>query len=146
MRFLVLIDNINNWIGKFVSMWIFALIGMLIFEITVRYAFNSPTIWVHETSQHVFGAYSLLAGAYVLLRLQHVKVDLIYQRFSLRGRAIIDSITYLLFFMFIGIMLVEGIPIALKAIELQEVSSTPFHPYTGVSTAHGPGARRYGSQ
>lgn len=121
------IDAISEWSGKLVSVLILFMMVVLLTEVTLRYVFNAPTIWAHETSQHMFGAYSVLAGAYVLLHFQHVRVDVIYARFSPRGRAIADSITYLLFFLFCGLMLKYGIDIATTAVKVKETTITYWH-------------------
>ncbi|MFH1933945.1 MAG: TRAP transporter small permease subunit [Pseudomonadota bacterium] len=126
-RVLHVIDGVSEWSGKLVSMLIFFMTGVLFLEVTLRYVFNAPTIWAHELSVHLFGAYSVLAGAYVLLHHQHIKIDIIYGLFSPRGRAIIDSVTYLLFFVFIVALLRYGIMTAWRAVELrQTVSPSPW--------------------
>lgn len=108
-------------------MLIYFMVAILFLEVSLRYLFNAPTIWAHELSTHLFGAYSALAGAYVLRHNQHVKVDLIYQTFSPRGRAIIDSFTYLVFFLIMWVTLRYGWMFALRAIELrQTVSPSPW--------------------
>lgn len=122
------IDKVSEWSGRVLSMFILIITGILMYEITMRYVFNAPTIWAHETCQHLFASFSMLAGAYVLLYRQHIKVDVIYARFSPRGRAIIDSITYLFFFLFCGLMLYHGIKIAAHSVQLMEVSFSPFAP------------------
>ena len=121
------VDIVSEWSGKLVSILIFFMTGVLFLEVMLRYVFNAPTIWAHELTLHLFGAYSVLAGAYVLLHHQHVNIDIIYDRFSPRGRAIIDSVTYLLFFLFIVVMLRYGIMTAWRAVELrQTVSPSPW--------------------
>lgn len=122
------IDAVSDWSGKLVSFLILFMMVILLVEITLRYVFNAPTIWAHETSQHLFGAYSVIAGAYVLLHFQHVKVDVIYARFSPRGQAIANSVTYLFFFLFVGLMLRYGIDIAWHAVEIKELSFSPWGP------------------
>jgi TRAP-type mannitol/chloroaromatic compound transport system permease small subunit len=124
---LAVIDSISEWSGKLVSFLIVFIMTILLFEVALRFVLNSPTIWAHELSMHFFGAYSVLAGAYVLLHDQHVKIDIIYLRFSPRGRAILDVVTYMLFFLFIAIMLRYGYMIAWRAIQLkQTVSPSPW--------------------
>ena len=122
------IDTISEWSGKIVSLLILVMVGVLLYEITLRYVFNAPTIWAHETSQHLFAAYSVLAGAYVLLHFEHVKVDILYSRLSLRARAILDSITYLMFFLFVIVMLVYGVQLASFAVKIKAASHTAWGP------------------
>lgn len=126
-RVLAIIDSISEWSGKLISVFIFFLAFFLLYDVILRFAFNAPTIWCHEMALHVFGAYSVLAGPYVLLHGGHVKIDIFYNLFSPRGKAIIDSITYPLFFMFMGLLFWHGYHIGMRAFELkQTVSPSPW--------------------
>lgn len=126
-RFLSIIDAISEWSGKLISGFIFLLAFLLLYDVIMRFAFNAPTIWCHELALHIFGAYAILAGPYALLHDEHVKIDIVYNQFSPRGRAIIDSVTYPIFFMFIGLLLWHGSHIAARSFELkQTVSPSPW--------------------
>lgn len=126
-RILAGIDFMSEWSGKIVSVLIVFIMAILLFEVAMRFVFNAPTIWAHELSMHFFGFYSVIAGAYVLLHDQHVKIDIIYLRLPVRARAILDSFTYIFFFLFILIMLRYGIMIGWRAVELkQSVSPSPW--------------------
>lgn len=126
--FLKLIDEINEKIGKAVSYLIILLGVVILYEIIARYIFNRPTIWVHETAQMIFGAYAILLGAYALRRGGHVNVDILYGRFSPRTRAVIDLFTWLLFYIFCGLILVKGWDMAWDSYRLGETDSTVFAP------------------
>lgn len=126
-RILAAIDSVSEWSGKLISVLIVFIMAILLYEVAMRFVFNAPTNWAHELSLHLFGFLSVLAGAYVHLYNQHVKIDIIFNRFSPRTRAIIDSVTYLFFFLFIGVMLRYGFVIAVRAVELrQTVSPSPW--------------------
>jgi len=127
LRLLHGIDAINERAGKAISILVVCMTGILCWEVILRYAFNAPTIWAHEVSCHIFAAYSVLGGAYVLLVNEHVRSDVVYARFSPRGRAILDLVTFPLFFMLLGIILVEGVPMALSSIEVREVTVSFLH-------------------
>ncbi len=126
-RILSIIDSISEWSGRLISVLVFFLAFFLLYDVIMRFAFNAPTIWCHELALHLFGAYAVIAGAYVLLHDEHVKIDIVYNLFSPRGRAIIDSFTYPLFFMFIGLLFWHGLHIGVRAFELkQTVSPSPW--------------------
>jgi TRAP-type mannitol/chloroaromatic compound transport system permease small subunit len=127
-RFLQAIDRINEQTGKVVSYLILFLVGVILYEILVRYLFNSPTIWAHETSQMIYGAYVILLGGYVLQRGGHVNVDILYHRFKPRTRAIIDLFTWLLFFYFCGLLLWKGGEMAWDSFKVLETEPTAFAP------------------
>lgn len=125
-RFLASIDVTSEWSGKAVSILILSAMIILLGEITGRYVFHSPSIWAHETSQHIFGAYSVLAGAYVLLHFEHIRVDIVYARLSPRGQAITNSITYLLFFLAMGLLLKYSLQMAWHSVAIKELCHSPW--------------------
>lgn len=51
---------------------------------------------VTELQWHLFGVLTLLGGTYALHHDTHVRVDLVYQKLSPRGRAIVDILGHLL--------------------------------------------------
>ena len=127
-KFLKFIDQMNELIGKAISYLILVLVGVIVYEIVARYFFNSPTIWAHEISQMVYGAYVILLGGYLQQRNGHVNVDILYLRFKPRTRAIIDLFTWLLFFAFCGVILVKGGEMAWDSFLYRETDSTVFAP------------------
>ncbi|MCF7935980.1 MAG: TRAP transporter small permease subunit [Synergistales bacterium] len=116
------IDIINEKIGKIFSLLILAMIAMLCYEVIMRYMFDSPTIWVHEISAHIFGMYAVLGGGFVLLHRDHIKSDVLYAQFSPRVQAIFDVITFPFFFILMGIIFVEGFKMAATSISVGETT------------------------
>ena len=96
------------------------------YEVIARFAFNSPTNWVHESMFLMYGMQYMLAGAFAYREDQHVRVDVIYAKFSPRGKAIADIITSVFFFIFITTMLWTGWKFASDAVSLGEVSFTEW--------------------
>lgn len=127
-KLLTLIDSFSDWSGKILSYFIFFVIVLLLYEIISRYFFDRPTIWVHETSKLMFGAASVLMGAYCLLHHQHIRIDVIYGRFSPRVKAAIDCFTLLFIIFFAGLMVIYGIPFAKQAFDLGETPIMAFKP------------------
>jgi len=91
-------ENINHWAGQ-----------ITLYLVVLRYIFNSPTIWAFEVSNFLFGGIIILGGGYLLLHKGHVSVDIIYNRLSVRGKAILDLCTAPLFFLFVGVLMWQGI-------------------------------------
>src|SRR3546814_20585741 len=82
----------NGFAGHYVAYLSVLAVAAYYFEVVARYIFNSPTNWVHESMFLMFGMQYLLSGGYVLREDSHVRVDVIYERFSERTKAIIDPI------------------------------------------------------
>ena len=74
----------------------------------------------------MFGIQYMLAGAYAYRDETHVRVDIVYSKLSVRGRAICDVITSAFFFLFTGTMMITGWRFARDAIGLGEASFTEW--------------------
>jgi len=102
------IDAANNFIGKSVS-WLI-LVAVLISAINAvsRKLFNvSSNAWL-EAQWYLFSAVFLIAAGYTLLHSEHVKVDLLYSRYSRRTQLLVEifgTIFFLLPFCLITIYL-----------------------------------------
>lgn len=122
------IDSLNDWVGNFLSYFLFLFFGLLFIEVILRYFFNSPTVWANELAQMLFGAYAILAGGYILRTGGHVNVDILYSRLSRKSRATLDIITSLLFFLFCGMLLVYGGSLAWDSLSRFEHSQSAWNP------------------
>lgn len=102
------IDGISEWSGKICSFLVYFGIAMLVFEVIARYFFSAPTVWAHGYSQRLFGSYFILVGAYTLLKNGHVRIDIIYQRFSLRKRAFFDFLNASMLLIWTFVLIKDG--------------------------------------
>jgi len=127
-KFIRTIDAINDWVGRFLSYFLFAFFVLLFIEVILRYFFNSPTVWANELAQMLFGAYAILGGGYILLTGGHVNVDIVYTRFSAKTRAAVDIVTSTLFFLFCGMLLVYGGSLAWDSLSRFEHSQSAWNP------------------
>lgn len=100
-----LLDWISDRTGLFVALWSVMAVLAYTYEVTARYLFNMPTIWVHEASFLLFGMQYMVAGAYGLLHGSHVRVDVLYTKLSLRRQAALSVFTSVFFFIFIAAMM-----------------------------------------
>lgn len=122
------INRVTEWSGKILLWFPWIVAGIILWEIILRTLFNLPTIWAHELSLMVFGALSVLAGAYALKYRGHVNMDLFYSRLSPRGKMIMDLITFPLFLCFCGILLWQGWSFAWRSIMIWEYSQSNWAP------------------
>ena len=103
-----IIDRVSLHCGEFVALWSVIAVFIYYYEVVARYVFNSPTNWAHESMFLMFGMQYLVAGSYAMLTGSHVRVDIFYARLSRRGKAIVDLLTSVFFFIFAGTLLVTG--------------------------------------
>ena len=95
------IDKISEYSGVFIAFWTVNAVVFYFYEVVMRYAFNMPTIWVHEASFLLFGMQYLMTGAYAMLHGAHVRVDILYVKLPPRGRVGMDIFTSVFFFIFV---------------------------------------------
>ncbi|MEP6836573.1 MAG: TRAP transporter small permease subunit [Bradyrhizobium sp.] len=98
------IEWVNMRAGEYAAYWAVISVFVYYYEVIARFAFNSPTNWVHESMFLMYGMQYMLAGAYAYREDQHVRVDVIYTKFSPRGKAVADIVTSVFFFIFIGVL------------------------------------------
>ncbi|HSP57542.1 MAG TPA: TRAP transporter small permease subunit [Halomonas sp.] len=122
------VDAFNRRVGRLVMLLIFVMMGVLLYGSISRSLFNSPLIWGIEVSQFLMAAYYLLGGAYSLQMDAHVRMDLYYSRWSDRTRALVDVMTMLLLFVFLGALLTGGISSTGYALRYDETSYTTWGP------------------
>jgi TRAP-type mannitol/chloroaromatic compound transport system permease small subunit len=121
-----IVSMINGFTGEFVAYWSLIAVFVYYYEVITRYIFNSPTNWAHESMFLMFGMQYLLAGGFVLREGGHVRVDVIYSRLPKRGKAMVDILTSVFFFIFMLTLLVTGWTFFRDSYEVGEVSFTEW--------------------
>ncbi len=116
------IDALSGATGSFVAYWSVIAVLVYYYEVIARYVFNSPTNWAHESMFLMFGMQYLISGAYALLEVSHVGVDVLYEKLGERAKAITDVITSAFFFVFALTLLITGMIFGLDSIDVLEVS------------------------
>ena len=91
------IDKVNEWVGRGVA-WVTLCLVLVVFaDVVMRYLFNTSFVFTQELEWHIFGFIFLIGAGYTLLHDGHVRVDIIYQRLGLKGRAWINLAGVILF-------------------------------------------------
>ncbi len=118
---------LNEWSGKLAAYMIYPATLILVYEVMARYLLNAPTIWAHGTSQRIFGIYFLLGAPYVMMQNGHIRMDIFYNKFSPRTRAIVDIITSPMLFATIFVLVYFGWDFAQASLKALETCNTPFN-------------------
>jgi TRAP-type mannitol/chloroaromatic compound transport system permease small subunit len=99
------IDTVAAWTGRATAWLIIPMTIAVTWEVASRRFFNAPTIWAFDVTYMLYGTHFMLGTAYTLMRIGHVRVDMLYQGWSIRRQNIIDAIGYFFFFFPAMIML-----------------------------------------
>jgi TRAP-type mannitol/chloroaromatic compound transport system permease small subunit len=98
MKTIRVIDTMGDWCGRVVSYLILPMICIVSWEVFARYALNAPTIWAYDATYMLYGAHFMLGCAYTLLYCGHIRTDMLWEKFSVRKKGLIDAIAYVAFF------------------------------------------------
>ena len=102
------ITSVNVYFMKAYRFLIIVMMVGMVYEVFARYAFDSPTVWSYEFTGMLVGPLWLFAAGYTMVHNEHIRLDLVYNRFPLRVQGGIDMFTWLLFFFFIGSVMYYG--------------------------------------
>ena len=123
------IDAINEWTGRICSWTLVVLAILVVLEVILRRFVNSPTIWNFEVTKQLYGFHFMIIAGYALLHKSHVSIDILYGKCSERKKAILDIISYTIFFFpFLLIVLYQGIKYAARSWAIYETSWSVFGP------------------
>jgi len=133
-RFLRLIENFIEWTGRICSWTVAVLTGLVVFEVIMRYIVNRPTIWSFELCIMLYAFHFMIVAAYTLLYKAHVSVDFFWERLPPRAQAILDVVSYSIFFFpFTIVVFIEGYNFAATSWATREASwsvwGPPMYPY-----------------
>ncbi len=123
---ITIIGMISKWSGLIFCYLAIPGMLVLVYEVCARYLFNAPTLWGHGVSQRIFAVYYLIGAAYVLYYNGHIRMDILYNRLSLRKRAIIDLVSSPLFYVTVLVLLWQGFDFAWTSVMQLEPCNTPF--------------------
>lgn len=118
-RLIVAIGQTSAWL------WL-AVLGVVLSNVFSRFVLARGSIALEELSWHLFGAAMMLSLAYAVVRDDHVRVDVLREKFSLRLQAQIELAGIVLLALpIIGLMIDSLIPYAYTAFVYQEHSQAP---------------------
>jgi TRAP-type mannitol/chloroaromatic compound transport system permease small subunit len=121
MALVRVIDKINTWVARAMATLIVPLLGLTMYEVIMRYVVHDPPLWGSQALLLIWFPVALLSGGYVLRIKGHVKLDLLYARWSPRGQAISDVATFAAFLLFTGVLAVVAIEAAWKSTAMREL-------------------------
>ncbi|MGC1952177.1 MAG: TRAP transporter small permease subunit [Gammaproteobacteria bacterium] len=117
------IDRLNEKVGQFVYWLILAAVLISAGNAVARKLFNLSSNAFLEVQWYLFAAVFLLGAGYTLLRNEHVRIDVLSQRWSARTRARIDIVGAVFFLLPINALILWlSWPMLMESFARQEVS------------------------
>ncbi len=121
------VDAVNRVAGRIAMYLIFAMMGILLYSSITKTLFIPP-LWTLEMAQFTMVAYYLLGGGHAIQIHSHVRMDLLYGRWSERTRAIVDAVTVLFLIVYLLLLLYGGFSSTSYALQYGEKSYSSWAP------------------
>ncbi len=104
-----LCDAVYATIRIVVTALLLMMVAVIFYQIVLRYAFSSATIWAEEFARYAFIWIVLLGSANALRRFRHIRIDFLVNMFQPRIQTAIDMFNMVLITGFLVVLLVYGI-------------------------------------
>ncbi|OZG74164.1 C4-dicarboxylate ABC transporter permease [Hahella sp. CCB-MM4] len=100
-----LLDRSISWLGQKLSLLFILVVAISFYEVIMRYVFDAPTTWVHETATFIGAALFVVGGLYAYANDHHVRVVVIYDAVGQTARQWLKLLHHLLGLSFCGMMI-----------------------------------------
>ena len=120
------LDAVIDRIGSLASwLWVIT-VGFILYSVISRYAFSQGSVMLEEIQWHLAGAAWLVGLSYTFVHDDHVRVDVLHERLSLKSQAWIECFGILLLLLpFLVFALIEVTPYAFSSFQQGEHSQAP---------------------
>jgi TRAP-type mannitol/chloroaromatic compound transport system permease small subunit len=99
------IDCFTEWMGRIIAWLTLAMMIVTCTVVVMRYFLETGSIALQESVTYMHAMVFLLGASYTLKRGGHVRVDILYQKFSPRGQALVDALGTLLFLVPVSLLI-----------------------------------------
>lgn len=123
------ISALNEKIGFISSFLVLPLVGVVCFEVVMRYGFDAPTVWAFEMTTFLYGMHYMLTLGYAHKHEGHVAIDVFEARLPKRARTILRIVANLVLFIpTIGMLTVWSVIYASTSWHQWELASSSWAP------------------
>lgn len=120
------LDRFSNLVGWISAALLLVLLVNVFFDAIMRYFFRSGWIALQELEWHIFSVVFLFGIAYALKEDGHVRVDVFYDRFSPKWKAVVNIAGTLLFLIPLSLLIINGsLWYVQEAYTMNEISGDP---------------------
>jgi TRAP-type mannitol/chloroaromatic compound transport system permease small subunit len=122
----MLLEKIIKKIGDTCSWLSFILVILISLDVFLRYVFNFSSASLYELEWHMFAVIFMIGSSLTLQKDEHVRVDVFYNKFSDKGKNIINLIGNIIFLLpFSLVIFYTSIPFVEDSFRVLESSPDP---------------------
>jgi TRAP-type mannitol/chloroaromatic compound transport system permease small subunit len=119
------IDAFIDTVGRITAWSSLALAAVMGSNVLLRYVFHTGTVWSQELEWHLMAPICLFGMSYALRHGEHVRVDVVFARFSRRSKDFVEFVSALLLMVFSLIVIWLSISYVMQSWSIGEGSANP---------------------
>ncbi len=124
VKFLRIVDLVSKALSNAVSLLFLPLTLISVYEVAMRYLFNSPTTWAWDVNVQLFCLIVVFGSANTLLQRGHVVMDIFIIQLSEKTQVVLRLGVYLVFIFSLGAVAWQTAIFAWRSILIHERAST----------------------
>ena len=122
-------DTIFKKINKFIEIFLVIIFALLVFDVLwqvfSRYVLNTSFAFTEEFARFALIWLSILGAAYLNAKREHLSMDFLYQKFSVKMQKKVAVLIEVLIFLFaLVIMVIGGFNLVYTTLHLEQLSGT----------------------
>ncbi len=119
-------DTLSRVLGRVLAIIYLLMTLNVFFDVVMRYFFHNSSVGMQEMEWHLFSIIILFGMSVALLEEGHVRVDFLYDRFSVRTKAVINIIGTVFFLLPLACLVLSGsIGFVVDSYQIKEISENP---------------------
>lgn len=120
------IESVVNVVGKITSILLLLMIFNVFFDVIMRYFFRNSSVGMQEMEWHLFSIVILFGVSVALKDEGHVRVDFLYEKYSVRTKAMINILGTLFFLLPLTLLVTTGSwEFVMDSYSINEISEDP---------------------
>ncbi|MCP4767965.1 MAG: TRAP transporter small permease subunit [Gammaproteobacteria bacterium] len=128
VTYVKVVDYLSTKFGRLAMYLIFVMIGVLLLDAVTRNIINIPLSWCIEMAQFTMAAYYIVGGPYSMQLDSHVRMDLLYSKFSRINQARLDCFTAIFLVTYLVALLIGAVSSTMYAIEYDQRKFSMWNP------------------
>lgn len=119
-------DKLTKYLGNLLFVIMILMTFNVFYDVVMRYVFNQGSIAMQELEWHLFSILILLGVSYSLMEDAHVRVDILYDSWSVKKKALINMMGCVIFILPIALLIaMNSVNFFMEAYISNEISGDP---------------------
>jgi TRAP-type mannitol/chloroaromatic compound transport system permease small subunit len=119
------IERVIDALGRATSWIALVIVALMATNVVLRYLFSFGSVWSQELEWHLLAPLILFGMSYALLHGEHVRVDVLYARFTERSKLRVDLLSSVLCILISAVIIWLTLKYVQQSYVIGEQSSDP---------------------